>query len=74
MRPRVIVLEVAEDRDRAKLLELGGVVGIADQPARVVPARGQEPEEVERDLTVAAGDEDVHGLRGYPTGAVAHAS
>jgi hypothetical protein len=60
VRARVVVLEVAQHRHRAIRLEVGGVVGIADQAAAVVAVLGEEAEEVAGDLAVTAGDEDIH--------------
>ena len=57
---RVVVLEVAQDRRRAVRLEVGGVVGVADQPAAVVAGGGELAEEMAGDLAVPAGDEDIH--------------
>ena len=54
------MLEVAEHRHRAVGLEIGGVVGIADQAAAVVAVLGEEAEEMAGDLAVPAGDEDIH--------------
>src|SRR3712207_4339087 len=61
----VLVLEVADDRDAAVGLDVGGVLGVADEPAGRVAALREERDEVARDLAVAAGDEDVHAARRY---------
>ena len=42
------------------------MVGVADQAAGVVAVLGEQAEEVEGDLAVAAGDEDIHRPRRYP--------
>ena len=60
---RVVVLEVAEHRDGAVGLEVGGVVGVADQAAGVVAGGGEQAEEMAGDLAVPAGDEDIHVAR-----------
>ena len=62
VRARVVGLEVAEDRLRAHRLEVGGVVGVADEAAAAVAVVGEQLEEAERDLAVSAGDEDFHGV------------
>ena len=48
---------------RAVGLEVGDVIGVADQPARGVAALGEESEEAAGDLAVTSGDEDVHASR-----------
>ena len=74
MRARVVVLEVAQHRDGADPLEVGGMVGVADQAAAVVAVLGEEAEEVEGDLAVATGDEDIHGDQAVGASASAPAS
>ena len=39
--------------------------GLADQAAGTVAARGEQAQELERDLAVASGDYDIHRLAGY---------
>ena len=63
VRAQVVVLEIAEHGDGAVGLEVGGVVGVADQPAGVVAVGGEDSVEPAGDLSVASGDEDVHGVR-----------
>ena len=45
---------------RAVGLEVGDVIRVANQPARVVAFAGKEAEEATGDLPVPSGDEDVH--------------
>ena len=63
VRAQVIVLEIAEHGDGAVGHEVGGVVGVADQPAGVVAVGGEDSVEPAGNLSVASGDEDVHGVR-----------
>ena len=63
VRAHVVVLEVAEDGMGAVGLEVGGVVGVADQPAAVVAVAWRAVSKAAGDLAVASGDEDVHGVR-----------
>ena len=65
VRAQVVVLEVAQHRDGAVGLEVGGVVGVADQAAGGVAGAASSLQEATGDLSVASGDEDIHGLRGY---------
>ena len=60
VRGRVVLLEVAQHRHGAVGLEVGRVVGVADQAAGVVAGGGELPEEMAGDLSVPAGDEDIH--------------
>ncbi len=53
-------LQVADHGLGPHALQVGGVVGVADQAAGAVAALGQQPLEVERDLPMASGDDDVH--------------
>ena len=55
-----VVFEVAEDRDRPDRPQVGLVVRGADQAAGGVTLGGEQFEQAAGDLTVAAGDEDVH--------------
>src|SRR4029450_4213665 len=66
----LVVLQVTQHRYRAGRLEVGGLLELADQTAGVVALLGQDLEEAERDLAVAAGDEDVHGLSSTPVAPV----
>ena len=54
-------LHVAHHRLRARGLEVAGVVRIADQAPRAITALGEEAQQLERDLTMATGDDDIHG-------------
>ena len=60
VRAHVVGLEVAQHRVRAVGLEVGDVVGVADQAARGVSALGEQSEQATGDLPVPSGDEDVH--------------
>ena len=53
-------LHVAHHGLGADRLEVGAVVGVADQAAGPVAARREHPLEVKGDLPVASGDDDVH--------------
>ncbi len=63
-RDRVVdldVLDVEHDRLGADLLEVRGLLGLADDPPRAVAALGEDLLEPQRDLPVATDDDDVHG-------------
>src|SRR5439155_24137453 len=53
-------LKITEYRNGAPRMEVGGLLRLADQPASVMAARGQQPQQPQRDLAVSANDEDVH--------------
>jgi hypothetical protein len=50
---------------RAHPLEIGRLVGLADQAMHTIPAPTQELGHEQRDLTVTSDDDDVHGRRDY---------
>jgi hypothetical protein len=50
----------AATSSRSDRLQVRGLLRLADQPARVIAARGQHPEQPQGDLAVSADDEDVH--------------
>ena len=54
------MLEVADNRLGAGLAEVAGMVAIADQADRLVAALGQQLLEEHCDLSVPAGDRDLH--------------
>jgi hypothetical protein len=70
VRGRVVLLEVAQHRHGAVGLEVGRMVGVADQAAGVVAGSGELAEEMAGDLTVPAGDENIHAPEA--TGACFH--
>ena len=57
----VFGLEVAQHRLGADRLEVGGVIGVADQPPRAIAALGEQPQQAASDLPVAPGDGYIHG-------------
>ena len=63
MRPDVVGLEVAQHGVGAVGLEVGDVVGVADQPARGVSTLREQSQQATGDLSVPSGDEDVHSPR-----------
>ena len=73
MLARVVGLEVAQHGLGAQPLEIGRMVGVADDAAAAVPALGEHAQQVPGDLAVPAGDEYLHpGL--LPAPAVQDAS
>ena len=54
-------LQVAEDRHRAERLEVGGLLGLADQATGAVTLRGQQPQQTQGDLSMPTDHQDVHG-------------
>ena len=59
---RAAALQVDDDRFGAGRLQVGGVVGVADEPGDRVAAVGQQLLGEQRDLAVSAGDDDAHVL------------
>ena len=62
------VLEVEHDGDRARGVDVGAMVGIADDGDGFVPGLREESFEDEGDLAVTSGDDDAHrtSQRGRP--------
>ena len=56
------LLEVEYDAPGTDLLEVGDVVGVADQADGLVTRLGELPLEPQGDLAVSAGDDDAHVL------------
>jgi hypothetical protein len=60
------LLEVEHEGAGPRGLEVGGVVGVADDADRVVPGVGESAFEEQGDLAVSSGDDDSHASSEHP--------
>ena len=60
------LLEVEDEGTGPRGLEVGGVVGVADDADGVVPGVGESAFEELGDLAVSSGDDDSHEPRQHP--------
>ena len=56
------MLKIGDHRLRTGRAQLGGVLRIANQTDRDVPARGEQPLKPQRDLPMSTSDDYAHGF------------